>query len=95
MGKRLEELQTGTPVFVGDEQVGDIRGVYSIGESKLAEYINVAWKSRATELLVPTTEVRDIEDRGVILQGPLESYAELAPFDSPSHPEITRLDARA
>lgn len=93
MRRRLEELQPGTPVFVGEDQIGDVRGVYSIGQSKLAEYLNVAWTSRATELLVPTTEVRDIEDRGVILQGPLESYAELAPFDSPSHPEITRLDA--
>jgi len=93
MRKRLEELQPGTSVFVGDEQVGEVRGVYSIGESKLAEYINVLWSSRATELLVPTTEVRDIEDRGVILQGPVDSYADLAVFDSPSHPEMTRLDA--
>ena len=93
MGKRLEELQPGTSVFVGEEQVGEVRGVYSIGESKLAEYLNVLWKSRASELLVPTTEVRDIEDRGVILQGPLESYNDLAAFDSPSHPDMTRLDA--
>ena len=92
MSKRLEELQPGTPVFVGEDQVGDVRGVYSIGESKLAEYLNVAWNSRATELLVPTSEVRDIEDRGVVLQGPLESYDELAPFDSPARPDITRLD---
>jgi len=91
MRKRLEELQPGTPVFVGEDQVGDVRGVYSIGESKLAEYLNVAWTSRATELLVPTTEVRDIEDRGVVLQGPLETYADLARFDAPSRPDITRL----
>jgi len=92
MSKRLEELQTGTSVFVGEEQVGEIRGVYSIGESKLAEYLNVLWSSRATELLVPTTEVRDIEDRGVVLEGPVESYDDLAVFDAPSHPDITRLD---
>ena len=93
MRKRLEELQAGTSVFVGDQHVGEVRGVYSIGESKLAEYINVLWNAKASELLVPTTEVRDIEERGVILQGPVESYADLAAFDSPAHPEITRLDA--
>lgn len=91
MSKLLEELAPGTLVFVGEQEVGDVRGVYGVGDSKLAEYVNVYWSAMQTELLVPTTEVRDIEDRGVVLQGPLETYADLAQFDASSRPDITRL----
>ncbi|MDQ6931014.1 MAG: hypothetical protein M3126_10160 [Candidatus Eremiobacteraeota bacterium] len=91
MSKLLEELPLGTSVFVGEQQVGDVRGIYSLGDSKLAEYLNVYWSTMQTELLVPTTEVRDIEVRGVVLQGPIETYADLARFDEPSRPDITRL----
>ena len=91
MSKLLEELQPGTQVFVGEERVGEVRGVYSVGASKLPEYLNVYWSARQSELLVPTAEVRDIEGRGVVLQGPIETYRDLASFDPPSRPDITRL----
>ena len=91
MSKLLEELQPGTQVFVGEECVGEVRGVFTIGESKLAEYLNVYWMTLQAEVLVPTTEVHDIEDRGVFLQGPLETYGDLARFDAPSRPDTTRL----
>ena len=91
MSKLLEELKPGTEVFVGEERVGEVRGVYSVGSSKLAEYLQVYWSSAQAEFLVPTSEVRDIEDRGVILQGTIETYTDLAHFDPPSRPDITRL----
>lgn len=89
MTKRLEDLEPGTTVFVGETQVGEIRGVYAIGDSQLAEYVCVAWGD--SELLVPTSEVLDIESRGVVLAGPLDSYNDLRTFDSKGDPKIRRL----
>jgi hypothetical protein len=86
----LEDLEPGTTVFVGETQVGEIRGVYAIGDSQLAEYVCVAWGGN-TELLVPTSEVLDIESRGVVLAGPLDSYNDLRTFDSKGDPKIRRL----
>ncbi len=91
MSKLLEKLQPGTPVFVGENVVGEVRGVYGVGESKLAEFLHVFWTSEQAEVLVPTAEVQDIETRGVLLQGTLETYRDLAQFDAPSRPGITRL----
>lgn len=91
MTKRLEDLEPGTTVFVGETQVGQIRGVYAVGDSQLAEYVAVAWDGRASELLVPTNEVLDIDDRGVVLAGPLDSYHDLRTVDSNSDPLIRRL----
>ncbi|MDP9016875.1 MAG: hypothetical protein M3N19_00955 [Candidatus Eremiobacteraeota bacterium] len=92
MSKRLEELKPGTSVLVGEEQVGEVRGVYGIGDSLLAEYLNVFWTARNAELMVPTTDVLDIEDRGVILQGTVESYNDLSAFDVLAHPTMKRLN---
>ncbi|PZR58470.1 MAG: hypothetical protein DLM50_03015 [Candidatus Meridianibacter frigidus] len=92
MSKRLEALRPGTAVFVGERNVGDVRGVYAVGGSMLAEYINVFWNARSAEVLVPTEEVLEIDDRGVALRGPFQSYDELNEFDSQSFPGIKRLD---
>lgn len=89
--RRLEDLEPGTTVFVGDTQVGEVRGIYAIGESQLAEYSNVAWSSRNEELLVPTSDVLAIEQRGVVLQGGLDSYDDLAALGAGSDPKIRRL----
>ncbi|GAC1658027.1 MAG: hypothetical protein NVS9B12_10370 [Vulcanimicrobiaceae bacterium] len=91
MSKLLEEIEPGTHVFVGDERVGEVRGVYCVGESKLAEYLHVFWSSLQDGLLVPTSEVRTIESRGVVLQGPLDAYGDFARFDPDARPDITRL----
>lgn len=90
MSKRLEDVESGTPVYVGEQHVGEVRGVYAVGDSKLAEYLNVMWESRQGEVLVPTTEVLEIQDC-VVLQGPIESYSQLASFDATANPAITRL----
>jgi len=82
MSKRLEELEPGTPAYGGEQHIGEVRGGYAVGESKLAEYLNILWDSRQSEVLVPTSEVLDIEDRGVVLQGPIESYSGLPSFTS-------------
>jgi len=91
MKKRLEELEHGTVVLVGDAPVGEVRGVYGIGDATLAEYLAVFWKARNDEVLVPTTEVLSIEPAGVLLEGPLQTYNELSAFDHKAHPTLRRL----
>ncbi|GAC1504433.1 MAG: hypothetical protein NVS1B14_10250 [Vulcanimicrobiaceae bacterium] len=91
MRKRLEELDPGTPVLVGDTVVGEVRGVYATGEAALAEYLDVFWTARDSDVLVPTSEVLSIEENGILLQGPLLSYDELPKFTMQSHPTVRRL----
>jgi len=89
--KRLEDLDPGTAVFVDDLQVGEVRAVYAGGEGNLPEYLNLYCKSRGLELLVPANEVLNLEERGVILVGPVESYSGLMAFDPASRPGLRRL----
>ncbi len=91
MRKRLEELDPGTAVLVGDTVVGEVRGVYATGEAALAEYLDVFWTTRNSDVLVPTSEVLSIEENGVRLQGPLVSYDGLAEFTTRSHPTVRRM----
>ncbi|MBV8689678.1 MAG: hypothetical protein JOZ59_06190 [Candidatus Eremiobacteraeota bacterium] len=91
MKKRLEELDPGTAVFIDDRQVGEVRAVYAGGEGKLPEYLTLYCNSRDAELLVPANEVLSLEDRGVILAGPAQSYANLMTFDAASRPGLRRI----
>ncbi len=91
MVKRLEELDPGTPVFCGERRVGEVRGVFSEGSSQLAEYLHVFWIPRATDVLVATDDVAAIEDHGVVLQGTVQRYEDLLPFDPSAHPTMRRL----
>ncbi len=91
MKKRLEELEPGTAVFIDDVKVGEVRAVYAGGEGNLPEYLNLYCNSRGAELLVPANEVLDLEDRGVILSGPMQSYRDLMAFDVSSRPGLRRI----
>lgn len=91
MTKHLEELDPGTPVVCQEGQVGEVRGVFSIGESRMPEYLSVYWNSRAIEVLLSTDEVLSIESRGVVLQSSSEAYADLPTFDPASRPTVRRL----
>ena len=89
--KRLEELDPGTPVFVDDLPVGEIRAVYAGGEGNLPEYLNVYCNSRGAEVLVAANEVTNVEDRGVILTGPIDAYRNVPTFDPASRIALRRL----
>jgi len=91
MTKRLESIDPGTPVFCDDRRVGEVRGVFGIGDSRLAEYVCVYCQSRTEEVLVPTGEVLEINDRGVDLAGPLETLMELSVYNPASAPSLNRL----
>ena len=89
--KRLEELDPGTAVFIDDVRVGEVRAVYAGGEGELPEYLNLYCNSRSAEVLVPATEVLDVEDRGIILAGPLGAYQNVPAFDPDSRLTLRRL----
>ncbi len=92
MAARLETLDPGTPVFCGDVQIGQVRGVFSEGESTLAEYLVIRWESRDADVLVATRDVETIDGRGVVLQGSdPEAYASLATFEPQDHPNIRKI----
>ncbi|MEO6912769.1 MAG: hypothetical protein ABI182_01945, partial [Candidatus Baltobacteraceae bacterium] len=89
--KHLEELDPGTPVFCQEQQVGEVRGVFGIGESRMPEYLSVYWSSSSTEVLLATDEVLSIQSSGVILQSSYQAYSDLPPFDPASRPTMRRL----
>jgi hypothetical protein len=91
MKKRLEELDSGTAVFVDDRKVGEVRAVYAGQDGNLPEYLNVYCNSRRAELLVPANEVLTLEERGVILAGPMQSYRDLMTFEEASRPNLRRI----
>jgi hypothetical protein len=85
----LESLAPGTPVFVGDARVGDVRAVYTAGTSRQAELIVVFWDSRGEEVAVPATEVGTIDTLGVKLIAPeVNTYITLARFDPARFPTV-------
>jgi hypothetical protein len=91
MVKRLEELEPGTPVYCGEQRVGEVRGVFAEGSSQLAEHLNVYWAPSGNEVLVSTDDVCAIEECGVILQGTVQRYEDLLIFDAAAHPTMRRL----
>ena len=55
MARTLETLDLGTPVFCGEERVGDVRGLYAEGTARAVEWVVVDWVSRG-EVAVPATK---------------------------------------
>jgi hypothetical protein len=92
MALLLEDIEPGTPVYLNDDLVGSVRGVYAEGAARLAEYLLVAWTDRNVEVLVPTKEVASLEAKGVILMGEdPEAYRVIPPFNEANYPTIRRL----
>ncbi|HXP92606.1 MAG TPA: hypothetical protein VN905_03990 [Candidatus Binatia bacterium] len=92
MSRRLETLAPGTPVFCGEQRVGSVEGIYTEGDSRLPEYLAVAWQSRGETILVPTREVESLEERGVILECSDPAFFETtARFEPRQFPTIKKL----
>jgi hypothetical protein len=89
MAHTLESLAPGTPVFVGDARVGDVRAVYTAGSSRQAELIVVFWDARGEDVAVPATEVATVDADGMRLIAPeVTAYATLATFDPARFPTV-------
>ena len=92
MARLLEDVELGTPVFLGQSSVGDVRGVYAEGNARLAEYLAVHWNERAVDILIPTKDVASLEAKGVVLMGEdPRVYSIMPAFDPAVHPTIRRL----
>lgn len=92
MAKLLEELDPGTPLRCdGGPIAGEVRAVYSTGESRGAEFISVFWTARGEETLVPAAEVLTIENGIVVLRSSLQAYSDLAAVDPAKNPLLHRL----
>ena len=92
MARLLEDLEPGTPVYLGETRVGEVRAVYAEGAARLAEYIAVHWNDRGESLLIPTKDVASLEAKGVVLMlDDPKLYAGFPTFDEAAHPTIRRL----
>ena len=93
MSRRLETIAPGTPVFCGDRRVGSVEGIYTEGDSRLPEYLAVAWDARGVTILIRTNDVQSIEQRGVVLQSlDPTTYETTATFEPRRFPTIKKLN---
>jgi hypothetical protein len=89
MAHTLESLAPGTPVFVGSLRVGDVRAIYTEGNSRQAELIVVHWDTRNEDVAVPAGEVATVDGSGVRLIAPeVTTYATLSKFDPARFPTV-------
>jgi hypothetical protein len=76
-------------VFVGDVRVGDVRAIYTSGNSRAAELVVVHWTERGEDVAVPAGEVSTVDDAGVRLIAPeITTYATLSTFDPARFPTV-------
>jgi hypothetical protein len=92
MARTLESLEPGTPVYAGSTRVGDVRAVYTDGDSRTAELLAVYWDARAEEVSIPATEVESVDEQGVqLMRREPSQYRDLAPFDPASFTTMKKL----
>lgn len=93
MASRLENITPGTAVRCADssEDVGSVRGVYTTGESRVAEFLCVRWNDRDEDTLVPTNDVLEIRGETVVLRSSRPTYDDLVRFEPQSNPWVRPL----
>jgi hypothetical protein len=91
MARTLETLDLGTPVFCGEERVGDVRALYAEGSARAVEWVVVDWVARGA-VAVPAIEIGSIDDRGVtLIQGDPKEYQGLPAFNEERFPTVRKL----
>lgn len=92
MAITLETLDLGTPVFVGQQHVGDVTGLYAEGDARSVELLSVAWLPTGENVAIPASEVENVDDHGVqLMHGELSFYAELTVFSEARFPTVRKL----
>jgi hypothetical protein len=92
MPRLLENLPDGTPVLSATEGVlGEVRGVFAIGETRVPESLLIFWNDTKEETLLDAYEVLSISDDGVMLRSAREIYKVLPGYDPQSNPPLKRL----
>jgi hypothetical protein len=91
MVRTLENLAPGTPVFCGEQRVGEVRALYAEGSSRAVEWVVVDWVSRGP-VAVPAIQVGGIDDLGVtLLQQEPHHYDDLPDFSEARFPTVHKL----
>lgn len=91
MPRLLENLAHGTPVLSATEgKLGEVRGVFAIGETRVPECLLVYWSDTLEETLLDADEVISITDEGVMLRSARKIYEVLPAYD-PQNPLLKRL----
>ena len=91
MARTLETLDLGTPVFCGEERVGDVRALYAEGTARSVEWVVVDWVSRG-DVAVPAIEIGSVDDRGVtLIQSDSRDYESLPAFYEGRFPTVRKL----
>ncbi len=92
MARTLESLEPGTPVYAGPTRVATVTAVYAEGDARSAELVIAHWDARGDEVMIPSTEVESIDERGVnLMRREADQYADLAPFDAKRFPTLKKL----
>jgi len=92
MPKLLENLEHGTPVLSATEgKLGEVRGVFAIGETRVPECLLVYWDDTREETLLDADEVMSISDDGVMLRSARKMYEVLPSYDPQGNPLLKRL----
>ena len=92
MPRLLENLEHGTPVVSASEgKVGEVRGVFAIGETRVPQCLLVYWTDTREETLLDANEVLTISDDGVVLRSIRKMYEILPAYDPKSSPLLHRL----
>jgi hypothetical protein len=91
MARTLETLDLGTPVFCGEERVGDVRALYAEGSARAVEWVVVDWVARGA-VAVPAIEIVSVDDRGVtLIQTDPKQYEGLPAFNEERFPTVRKL----
>jgi hypothetical protein len=91
MVRTLETLPPGTPVFCGEQHVGNVHAVYAEGAARSVEWVTVDWSGRG-QIAVPATEVESIDEHGVqLIHSNPHYYDELAVFSESRFPTVHRV----
>jgi hypothetical protein len=91
MVRTLENLEPGTPVFCGEERVGEVRALYAEGSSRAVEWVVVDWLARGP-VAVPAIQVGGIDERGVtLMQQAPHDYDDLPAFSEVRFPTVHKL----
>lgn len=92
MPRLLENLPHGTPVLSATEGVlGEVRGVFALGETRVPECLLVFWNDSKEETLLDADEVLSITDDGIMLRSAREMYRVLPAYDPQTNPLLKRL----
>jgi len=92
MPRLLETLEYGTPLLSATEgKVGEVRGVFAIGETRVPVSLLVYWDDTHEETLLDADEVLTISDDGVVLRSVRKMYEVLPAYDPRTNPLLHRL----